>query len=402
MAQPSSKSRRHVWLLVLTAVTSYPHIMANTEFAKNLDTFSRNVYSELVQLNQNTNIIFSPFSIQTCAAMVRIGAEGETATEMDVGLKLVSSDVKEIADTYGQVMADYEKSKVLKIANKVYIKEGYSAREEFKNILTRKFLSKPENINFVQSSVAASTINAWVESKTNNLIKDLISPDVLNADTRLVLINAIHFKGQWKTKFDEANTEDEDFYLNDVDKVKMPMMNVRHDFRFAELPEYDAQALEMPYKDSDLSMLVILPNKKTGLLSLEQKLKTVKLSDITSKLSSTKVIVKFPKFKAEFSQELTPVFKKLGMVRLFADNAEFGNILQSPEALKVSQIIHKAFIDVNEEGTEAAAATAIVVMQITSTRFNVPPKRFIANRPFYFVIKNSNNVPFFAGKMLRP
>ncbi|KRF97545.1 uncharacterized protein Dwil_GK20760, isoform C [Drosophila willistoni] len=403
------------WLLVLLHLTSLPteaqpqsnpqpnhnnNNMANeVEFSRRLAIFSINVYNQVSLLKPQENVVFSPFSIQTCAAMARLGAKKETAEELDRGLGLVSSDTQQIAESFHQVLATYEKSAILRIANKIFVMKGYTLDQDFNRLLTEQFLSSAENLDFAQNTKAASTINQWVEQKTNNLIKDLINPSVLSADSRLVLVNAIHFKGNWVHQFDVRSTRPEPFYLNDVDSKNVPMMNVKENFGYAELPELDATALQLPYKDSDLSMLIILPNSKTGLPQLEEKLRSTQLSEITKKLYQTKVIVKLPKFKAEFEMELTDVFKKLGMSRMFSDSANFSGMLESPEALKVSAIIHKAFIEVNEQGTEAAAATAMAVMFCSMPMFQPEPKHFFADHPFTYYILNKNNSILFAGKL---
>ncbi|KAH8415940.1 hypothetical protein KR222_004330, partial [Zaprionus bogoriensis] len=319
--------------------------------------FSHKLYEALVAQKPNQNIIFSPFSIQTCAAMARLGALGETADQLDRGLELVSKDTNQIAASFHQVLSAYENSPILHIANKIYVQQSYELKKEFSGLVTRQFLSAAENLDFANNVGAAAAINSWVEQKTNNLIKNLINPGVLNSDTRLVLVNAIHFKGEWVVPFDVHYTRDEAFFLNEADSIDVPMMIVRSKFRWGNLRNLDAVALELPYKDSNLSMIVVLPNSKTGLPELEKKLRTTKLSEISQQLHKTEVIVQLPKFKSELEVELTPAFKSLGMTKMFSDDAEFGNMLNSPERLKVSAVIHKAFIEVNEKGTEAAASS---------------------------------------------
>ncbi|XP_023171517.2 alaserpin-like isoform X2 [Drosophila hydei] len=396
---PISFAQRH---------SSPTKIMANPEgnnlvaFSQRLGEFSNNLYGKLIALKPNTNVVFSPFSIQTCAAMARLGADGETAAQLDRGLGLVSSDVHQIAESFHQVLAEYEKSSILRIANKIYVKQNYELNDVFNQLLSKQFLSAAENVEFERNVEAAGIINSWVEQQTNNLIKNLVPPSLLDAETRLVLINAIHFKGSWVHKFPEHATRNERFHLNDVDGVEVPMMNVKERFRYANLPDLNAAALELPYKDSDLSMLIVLPNSKTGLPQLEQQLLGTPLSKITEKLQSQQVIVKLPKFKAEFEVELTPVFQQLGMTRLFSNQAEFGKMLKSPEALKVSAIIHKAFIDVNEEGTEAAAATAMVMCFASMPMFQPEPTRFHADHPFIYYIVNRRGAMLFAGKLASP
>ncbi|KAI8118117.1 Serine protease inhibitor 42Dd [Lucilia cuprina] len=427
--------------------------MADSKFHKGLESFGIRLFSELVKNNQGKNIVFSPFSIQTCIAMARMGAEGKTAQEIDQGLALTVQNPEELANNYHAILELYENSPILKIANKIYVMENYEVQEKFNELLSKQFFSAVESVNFAKREEAANTINTWVENKTNNLIKDLISPQILGLDTRLVLVNAIHFKGEWLYQFPERATREMDFYLDETNTVKVQMMHIRtrnERFNYGEFPELDATALEMRYKNSDLSMLIILPNSRTGLADLEEKLKNVSLPDLTKRMFNTKVIVDMPKFKAEFEVELTEALKNLGMNRMFTDQAEFGKMLKSAEPLRVSKVIHKAFIEVNEKGTEAAAATGMVIRkkralvdlsdiiefnvehpfvfkilqktssetssEITTTSatnlvlfavLRISPvsavrrRRFTVNRRFVYVIKDNKNVSYFFGRYMK-
>eukprot|EP00099_Drosophila_melanogaster_P025249 NP_724511.2 serpin 42Da, isoform L [Drosophila melanogaster] len=372
---------------------------AHQEFARRLALFSINVYGKLSGQKPGENIVFSPFSIQTCAAMARLGAENETATQLDQGLGLASSDPEQIAHSFHQVLAAYQDSQILRIANKIFVMDGYQLRQEFDQLLSKQFLSAAQSVDFSKNVQAAATINNWVEQRTNHLIKDLVPADVLNSESRLVLVNAIHFKGTWQHQFAKHLTRPDTFHLDGERTVQVPMMSLKERFRYADLPALDAMALELPYKDSDLSMLIVLPNTKTGLPALEEKLRLTTLSQITQSLYETKVALKLPRFKAEFQVELSEVFQKLGMSRMFSDQAEFGKMLQSPEPLKVSAIIHKAFIEVNEEGTEAAAATGMVMCYASMLTFEPQPVQFHVQHPFNYYIINKDSTILFAGRI---
>ncbi|XP_053965605.1 serine protease inhibitor 42Dd-like isoform X4 [Anastrepha ludens] len=387
-----------------TTAANMPHrgqLSAQQDFARKSAQFAVNLFNFIYHKEPQNNIIYSPFSIQTCVSMARMGATGETAAELDRGLGLPLNNEAAIANTFHNILADYVNSPILKIANKIYIMDTYKVQQEFNEIATTKFFSSAENINFANSEGAANTINKWVESKTNNLIKDLIPPAALSGETRIVLVNAIHFKGEWKHQFPKEATRDDNFYLNEVDSVRVPMMNLKATFGFTYLHDLDASVLEMPYKDSDLSMLVILPSSRTGLATLHEKLKSFDLSEITQRLTPTKVMVKFPKFKAEFEIELKEALENLGMKRMFSRDAEFGKMLDSDERLQVSKVIHKAFIEVNEEGTEAAAATAMTVMYCSFVAHQ--PPRFSADHPFIYLIRSgTHGQPLFVGEFVKP
>lgn len=240
--------------------------------------------------------------------MVRMGAAGQTAEELDRGLQLISQDAKTLGESFLPLMSAYANSNTTRIANKIYVHQKYHLLDEYSSLLNY-FLSSVESVNFGNEVQAAGAINTWVEEKTNHLIKNLIDPESLNDDTRLVLVNAIYFKGKWKYSFNAKDTHPEDFYLNDKDVKSVPMMNIKNTFRYANLDNLDATALELPYENSDLSMVIVLPNKKTGLSQLEEKLRNIQLEQITDNLRSEKVRVKLPKFKAEFSIQLNDAFR---------------------------------------------------------------------------------------------
>lgn len=370
------------------------------QFAENNAKFSMDLYSQIRKEKANENIIISPFSIQTCVALAHAGAVGTTAEEIENGLHLVSKDRSVIGESFKNVLDLYKDSPLLKIANKFYVKKDYAVKPEFNEIATKYFHSEAENIDFGDTTAAAFKMNSWVEDKTNNKIKDLISPDNLDDDTRMILINAIHFKGEWQNKFLEEHTVKDDFWTSETESVKVDMMNTKKNFRYGDFADLDAKALEMPYKNSNLSMLIILPNKKTGLAELEEKLQHTSLTTITHGMFFNEVIVKFPKFKTEFQIELKETFEKMKMGTMFTGQADFSNLLVSNEPLQVSKVIHKAFIEVNEEGAEAAAATAInVAVPMSSTTITyLHPTEFIADRPFIYVIRNKEGQTFFLGR----
>lgn len=195
--------------------------------------------------------------------------------------------------------------------------KDYTAKETFNQIAKRSFSSESQNLNFGDSAQSASTINKWVEDNTNNKIKDLISADSLSADTRMVLVNAIYFKGFWTYQFDPKNTFKGPFYLNDHDTVTVDYMKIKKNFKYGSIQSLDATAIELPYKDSDITMLIILPNSKTGLSALESKLKTVNFEDISKNLYSQEVNVELPKFKIETELDLKDTLSAVSLTKLF-------------------------------------------------------------------------------------
>lgn len=188
---------------------------------------------------------------------------------------------------------------------------NFSVKKSFNDVASKSFASESQSLDFGQNVQSAKTINTWVEDNTNNKIKDLIAPDNLSGDTRMVLVNAIYFKGFWTYQFDPKKTFKAPFYLNDVDSVETDFMKIKKNFKYGAIPNMDATAIELPYKDSDISMLIILPNTKTGLSALEAQLNTIDLAEISSKMHSQEVNVEIPKFKIEFKIELNDPLKKV-------------------------------------------------------------------------------------------
>lgn len=284
----------------------------NLEFARGGAAVATELFELLSVGGVKQNIVFSPFSIQTCAALAFAGASGETADQIAEGLKFASNFHPEVASTFAFVFDKYKDSELLKIANKVYVQQGHALKPDYKSELKESYNAEAETVNFEESENTASAINSWIEDKTAGKIKDFVQASAFNALTRCVLLNALHFKGLWAHKFEEEQTAEDDFWISEDESVKVQYMNQKAKLGYGYFEELDCQALELPYKNSDLSMLVLLPNEREGLKSLAEKLKTVNLVDLVGNLDANEdVLVKLPKFKVEFEVELTEILKKV-------------------------------------------------------------------------------------------
>ncbi|CAH2020518.1 unnamed protein product [Acanthoscelides obtectus] len=218
--------------------------------------------------------------------------------------------------------------------------------------------------------------------------------------TRLVLVNAIYFKGKWSHPFPVAQTQTEKFYINDDEIMDVQMMHLTKNLFYKEDETLDAKVLELPYSNKELSMIIILPNKRNGIHELEKKLATVDLSTITENMYKPEVKVSLPKFKIETDvMDLTQPLKDAGLEQIFTDEADFSGMLDNPERLAVSQVVQKAFIEVGEEGTEAAAASGLHVRVRKSASF---PEEFIADHPFVLSLVLSNPCEIFVGRIEKP
>lgn len=261
------------------------------------------------------NIIYSPLSIQTCLTMARMGAEGSTASEMDQYLGYTGKSLESTAEQFQKLLSKYEKSNILNMANKVYVMKGYELQDTYNELLSDKFYSPAENVDFGENTKAAETMNNWVETKTNNAINNLIDPDNVDGSTRLFLLSAIHFKGNWKLRFDAKLTREDDFYIDATHSVKVPMMYRSGMTDFGWDSELKAGVLRLPYENTDLSMVIVLPQERDGLSAVLEKLKGIPLKSLTKGLTSSRELILYlPKFKAEFDIELNDVLKKVRTV----------------------------------------------------------------------------------------
>lgn len=242
-----------------------------------------------------------------------MGAKGQTAAEMSSVMKFGQTTKKQIGDNFQSFMETINSDPTVKIANKIYIQNEYPIKKEFNEIVTKQFYSEAQNLNFAKNVESAKEINTWVESNTNNKIKDLIDSGALDSSTRMVLVNAIYFKGDWVHKFDTKSTRPEPFWVTPNDSIDVPMMHIKKRFNYGVFEELDATGLEMKYVGSDISMFIILPNKKDGLKKLEADLGSVDIASLAERLHSTEVNVSLPKFKVEYEIKLKPLLKKVDL-----------------------------------------------------------------------------------------
>lgn len=388
----------------------------DTEFiVKGNNEFALDLYGKLC--GKEGNLFFSPYSISTALAMTYGGARGQTETQMSVVLHFpffakpgpeISStlirDRQKFASVFGEIVKDLnergeEGGYQLSVANALWGQKGYEFLDEFVELIESNYDGKLNEADFIRATEATrKIINKWVEKKTNNKIQNLIQKGVLDSMTRLVLTNAIYFKGNWARQFKKDNTKDAPFTLADGGKVDTAMMNQTAEFGYMETESF--QVLELPYVDDELSMIIFLPREIEGLDEFEKTLTVENLSKWLSRLYKREVIVSVPKFKMTSQFSLASVLKSMGMADAFSSNANFSGI-NGKKDLFISAVIHKAFVDVNEEGTEAAAATAVGI-RLTS----VGPSRkpvFMADHPFLFLIRdNHSGSILFIGRVMNP
>jgi len=277
--------------------------------------------------------------------------------------------------------------------------QGSPIRPEFLALTRQQYGAEMLLVDFAQAEAAGRTINQWVQQQTNGRIQNLVPPGSLGILTRLVLTSAVCFKGDWVQPFDRRNTREEDFTISAQKKVKLPLMFRKATLGYAE--EQTFQALELPYAGRELSMVVLLPKKADGLPELEKAVTAPKLAALLSTLRAREVAAYLPRFKMETSFALKPTLEALGMKRAFSRDADFSGISTLAE-LYVSAVLHKAYVVVNEEGTEAAAATG-VVMKTRAIRPHPPVPVFRADHPFLFLIRDAKTGSIlFLGRLTSP
>ena len=374
-------------------------VLANNQFG--VDYYNKLVNSEE---QSGENVLFSPFSISTALAMTYEGADGLTAEEMRNVLYYPLDDLvrrSSFARMFNLLKesaskGDYE----LSVSNTLWNEKTYKFKESFYDVLDSYYYAKSTPLDFLNNpEEQRELINDWVSQNTKEKIKDILPRGSITNDTRLVLANAIYFKGDWLSEFNSRQTIQKDFFVNSEEWVSVLMMNKRGDFVYFEDEEF--QYLKLPYKGGEISMVVLLPREiKTNFDIPSAK----ELMDLQQKMSTEDVIVDLPKFKFEAKYELKKDLIEMGLRKAFTDSADFSK-MDERKAVKIDEVFHKAFIEVNEGGTEAAAAT-VVVAKATSAMPQpvvVEPKVFNANHPFvFYIVDEVGGEILFMGRVVNP
>ncbi len=390
-----------IFFLIAVSQTNAEDNIAMKKIARDNTAFATDLYNRLK--TNDGNLFFSPFSISTALAMTYAGAREDTAAQMADVLHFSTAPGQlhaSMEDLISQLNALQKETDIeLRVANAIWAQKGYQFLDAFFRIVRQSYQAEVKQVDFASEAEAARrAINAWVEEQTNQKIRDLIPPGVLNALSRLVLVNAIYFKGFWDSRFKPADTRDMQFWLTAETPEMVSMMHQKQLYGYWE-NEW-LQILEMPYKDKSLSLIVLLPKEKAGISQLEQKLTLENISAWQSQLSRQKVSVFFPRFKIESQFNLGQTLSAMGMADAFdPQRADFSGMLGKKE-LHISAVIHKAYVNINEEGTEAAAATGVA---ISTTAIAPPPPTFKADHPFVFFIRdNASQSVLFFGRVLDP
>ncbi|KAG9479334.1 hypothetical protein GDO78_012806 [Eleutherodactylus coqui] len=369
-------------------------------------SFSLDLFRTLCQTDPNGNVFLSPLSISAALAMVSLGAKGKTAGQVSKALHFDSlQDVHSNFQTLNGQINKKSSSHTLNLANRLYGEQTFHFLPEFLSSMQNLYKAKLGTVDFISACEAArKEINKWVSEQTKGKIPEVLTEGSVDGTTKLVLVNAIYFKGDWAEKFNPEHTTEVPFRINKREQKPVKMMYQMKSLPFNYIPELSCRILELPYVGKELSMIFLLPDniedETTGLQNLEKQISVEKLQEWTrpENMYPTDVHVHLPKFKLEESYKLKPALSTLGIVDLFdAARADLSGISGS-QNLFLSEVIHKSFVEVNEEGTEAAAATAGIALMCLSRE-----EEFNADHPFLFFIRHneSKNILFF-GKYSSP
>ena len=384
--------------------TADPPSSTQLEAVKGSNAFAIDLYRQLH--SQPGNLFFSPESISTAFAMAYAGARGQTASEMQ---HVFHFDLPpaQLHPAMGALLASMNaphKGYQLRVADALWAQQDASFLPAYLKLVQSDYGAGFHRVNFRTSPESVrATINQWVEKQTNNKIQNLIAPGVLTPATRLVLTNAIYFKGDWLNTFEKSETQNEEFHLSPAQFIMAPLMHRSGSYQYFDGGTF--QELELPYAGDELSMVVLLPKAIDGLPALEQSLTSTAAADWIGNLEpQDKVILTFPRFTMTQQFELSSALSAMGMEQAFGGAANFSGITGKP-GFTISDAIHKAFIDVNEQGTEAAAATSII-MRATAARVPFaapPPIVFRADHPFLFLIRDmKTGAILFVGRVTDP
>jgi serpin B len=402
-----------LWAIMANWPATPRHFAASTEVKSTVDgntAFALDLYQKLK--DRPGNLFFSPYSISTSLAMTYAGARGQTETEMASVLhfNLAQTNLHAAFGALGTRMNRIQRWNriTLATANSLWCQKDYHFADVFLNLVHKFYHAEAREVDFKHSApAAAKEINGWVKRQTNRKIKDAVEPGQFTDQTRLVLCNAIYFKGKWQHQFKVRDTEPAPFHVTTNETVTVPMMSQEAHFKTARSDDRAVELLELPYSGTDLSMIILLPEvdypspevEQPGLPDLERKLTADNLRTWLAKLdqaNSHETEVALPRFTTTQSFELAKELKSLGMPSAFNDSADFSG-MEATTNLFVSDVIHKAFVEVNESGTEAAAVT----LEFVSLRGR--PESFTVDHPFIFLIReNGSGSILFVGRIVDP
>ncbi|MBD2449610.1 serpin family protein [Nostoc sp. FACHB-152] len=375
-------------------------VKLDTKLVNANNKFGFKLFSEILKEDSSKkNIFISPSSLAIALAMTYNGASGSTQKAMAQTLELQGLSLADINSNNAalkNLLENPDANVQLNIANSLWVKQGFRLRPDFLQRNQQFYKAKVANLDF-QDSSALSTINNWVNDNTNGKINKIV--DTIDPNQVLFLINAIYFKGQWTDKFDKNQTAEYPFYSASGQQKKHPMMSQTGEYQYYENEQF--QAVSLPYgKNGKVSFYIFLPKQNSNLKTFYQNLNAENWEKWLAKFQNRDGFIRLPRFKTDYEVTLNDALKALGMQVAFSNQANFSGI---GENLAISNVKHKTFVEVNEEGTEAAAATSVGITLTSAVINPLPPFRMVVNRPFFCAIRdNQTGSILFMGSILQP
>ena len=359
------------------------------------NTFALNLHRQLAVIESGGSVA-SPWSLRVALAMVFAGAAGDTAAEIHGALAL-EGGADEVHATFNREAGRLMSKDELALANALWVQSGFDILQAFEQTLATQYHAEPSLVDFSTPETARAKINGWIEGATGGRVGELIAEGVLDRRTRLVLTNAIHFQGDWELAFVTDETLTQPFFVAPGRNTEAKLMH--HQGTHGYVEEEDLQLLELAYAETDLAMYVILPKGARSLGEIEQDLSAQRLARLLGRLAPAPVTVHLPRFEMANRIRADSILKAMGMQLAFDPNRADFSPIDGRRVLYLEAVLHGAFIDVNERGTEAGAGSAAVI----NTRALRVPVQFRADRPFlFFVAERSTGMILFIGRLTDP
>ncbi|EDW58701.1 serine protease inhibitor 42Dd [Drosophila virilis] len=367
--------------------------------------FARNFFRALneeeeVRVN---NLIISPTAARSAMTLVFMGAGGKCADELRSGLILGFAKKLEIAKQHAEFISKdcvcSDKGVSMRIATGLYVKQDQELRPDFNLQAGEFFNTQADSLNFADAEGAMRQVNKWLERQTFNTVRDLLTPASFNVESNVILVNSLYFRAKWTKQFSVERTSLGDFAISEEQKMQLPMMRQAGQFRYGESRKLKSRILQLPFDESDVNMLLILPDETMGLAELESKLGEIDLNEVALKSVMHDVDITVPRFKFECDIDLKVPLKKLGIKRIFEKSAaDLSGLFAKKSPQLITEARQKLYLNVNEAGCEIDANTPAE----TSTETSNPERKvFTADHPFVFAIRNFKSV-YVVGHFVRP
>merc|ERR1712012_871028 len=381
-----------------------------THLSRSVGEVSKAIFGSLIEDgSEDSNIVISPTSIHLALSLLYHGSASHTKDELKNFLKYnsikesyIQNATQKLLKSYGDKIEEVKSRSTIENANTIFTDKHLNIKDSYKDDLAEYLFAEVQQVDFQEPVKSAQEINNWVQNKTRNLIQDLISPDLITDDSKLLLLNAIYFKANWVSNFDKLDTVSRPFRVKEGGVNKnVDIMTQTNLFQYKYNYDFQSQIISLPYQDENFAMIVFLPFEKgnENVNKVINKVLEEDLNTIIRGMEETEVDIFLPKFKLSYKSELVNVLQKKGLTNLF-QNGDFSRITDEEE-LEVSDIVHETKIEVNEVGSEAAGVTGILLGVRSGPSANV--EQMVVDRPFVFVIHDKqNNIPLFIGKIAAP